>query len=162
MGNEFTHNAGVGLVIGRPKGVEEEKNSAVVDQLRAAFERDWFSGYARSLQANKIPVCSKQQMDRAGPAKDGQLNGGPPPVGTGQRDSISPPVRNKPLDGGARGKAKRRDAVRRETDAPMAVGNRKVTRLEHLQARIKRTVPDHPKEASNPSPERAGISNGCL
>uniref|UniRef100_A0A3Q2YTV3 PLD phosphodiesterase domain-containing protein n=1 Tax=Hippocampus comes TaxID=109280 RepID=A0A3Q2YTV3_HIPCM len=76
VGNEFTHNAGVGLVIGRPEGVEEEKNSAVVDQLRAAFERDWFSSYARSLQANKIPVCSKRQMDRAGPAKDGQLNAG--------------------------------------------------------------------------------------
>ncbi|XP_019715510.1 inactive phospholipase D5-like [Hippocampus comes] len=162
VGNEFTHNAGVGLVIGRPEGVEEEKNSAVVDQLRAAFERDWFSSYARSLQANKIPVCSKRQMDRAGPAKDGQLNGEPPPVGTGRRDSIPAPVRNDPQDGAARGKAKRRDAVRRETGAPMAVGNRRVTRLEHLQARIKRTAPDHPKEASNPWPESAGISDGCL
>ncbi|XP_051937182.1 inactive phospholipase D5-like [Hippocampus zosterae] len=150
VGNEFTHNAGVGLVIARPEGGDEEKNSAVVDQLRAAFERDWFSGYARSLQPNKIPVCSKRQMDREGAAKGGRPNGGPPPpVGT---------ARNEPRDG----KDKRRDALRRETDTPMVVGNRRVTRIQRLRARIKRTAPDRPKEAGNPSPGSGRGSGGCL
>uniref|UniRef100_A0A665X1V7 Uncharacterized protein n=1 Tax=Echeneis naucrates TaxID=173247 RepID=A0A665X1V7_ECHNA len=55
LGNEFTFNAGAGLVISQPEGVEE-RNATVVDQLRASFERDWFSRYTRSLQANKIPM----------------------------------------------------------------------------------------------------------
>uniref|UniRef100_A0A3Q3N884 Inactive phospholipase D5-like n=1 Tax=Mastacembelus armatus TaxID=205130 RepID=A0A3Q3N884_9TELE len=58
VGNEFTFNAGAGLVISHPEGVEE-RNPMVVEQLRAVFERDWFSNYTRSLQANKIPVCNK-------------------------------------------------------------------------------------------------------
>nr|XP_061794091.1 inactive phospholipase D5-like [Nerophis lumbriciformis] len=76
VGNEFTYNAGIGLVISQPEGVEEEKNSTVVEQLRTTFERDWFSNYARSLQTNKIPICSKHQMNRAVPAKGRQLEQG--------------------------------------------------------------------------------------
>uniref|UniRef100_A0A3Q3WLG5 PLD phosphodiesterase domain-containing protein n=1 Tax=Mola mola TaxID=94237 RepID=A0A3Q3WLG5_MOLML len=49
VGNEFTFNAGAGLVINQLEGIEE-RNSTVVEQLRAAFERDWFSNYTRSLQ----------------------------------------------------------------------------------------------------------------
>uniref|UniRef100_H3CPT7 PLD phosphodiesterase domain-containing protein n=1 Tax=Tetraodon nigroviridis TaxID=99883 RepID=H3CPT7_TETNG len=54
LGNEFIFNAGVGLVISQPEGVEE-RNATVVEQLRAAFERDWFSNYTRPLQANELP-----------------------------------------------------------------------------------------------------------
>uniref|UniRef100_A0A4W6F9B0 Phospholipase D family member 5 n=1 Tax=Lates calcarifer TaxID=8187 RepID=A0A4W6F9B0_LATCA len=68
VGNEFTFNAGAGLVISQPEGVEE-RNSTVVEQLRAAFDRDWFSRYTRSLQANKIPVCNKHQINRLVPVK---------------------------------------------------------------------------------------------
>ncbi|KAK1905114.1 Inactive phospholipase D5, partial [Dissostichus eleginoides] len=72
LGNEFTFNTGVGLVISQPEGIEE-RNSTVVEQLRAAFERDWFSRYTRSLQANKKNVCSKQQINRLTPDKLGHL-----------------------------------------------------------------------------------------
>uniref|UniRef100_A0A8C3AYZ6 Uncharacterized protein n=1 Tax=Cyclopterus lumpus TaxID=8103 RepID=A0A8C3AYZ6_CYCLU len=53
VGNEFNFNAGAGLVISQPEGMEE-RNSTVVEQLRAAFERDWFSRYTHSLQ---MPGC---------------------------------------------------------------------------------------------------------
>uniref|UniRef100_A0A8C6T972 PLD phosphodiesterase domain-containing protein n=1 Tax=Neogobius melanostomus TaxID=47308 RepID=A0A8C6T972_9GOBI len=52
VGNEFTYNAGAGLVISQTDD-DDERNSTVVDQLRIAFERDWFSRHTRSLQ----PVC---------------------------------------------------------------------------------------------------------
>uniref|UniRef100_A0A3B3ZIM5 PLD phosphodiesterase domain-containing protein n=1 Tax=Periophthalmus magnuspinnatus TaxID=409849 RepID=A0A3B3ZIM5_9GOBI len=57
VGNEFSHNAGAGLVISQPD-VDDDRNSTVVDQLRMAFERDWFSGHTHSLQANKIPIST--------------------------------------------------------------------------------------------------------
>uniref|UniRef100_A0A672GI73 PLD phosphodiesterase domain-containing protein n=1 Tax=Salarias fasciatus TaxID=181472 RepID=A0A672GI73_SALFA len=61
VGNEFTFNAGAGLVISQPEGVED-RNATVVEQLQAAFERDWFSRYTRSVQANKIPSVSLTQL----------------------------------------------------------------------------------------------------
>ncbi|XP_049591108.1 inactive phospholipase D5 isoform X1 [Syngnathus scovelli] len=154
VGNEFTYNAGVGLVISQPRGVEEGKNSTVVDQLRAAFERDWFSSYARSLQANKIPVCTKWQMDRAGTVKESWPNGGPVPIRVGRRDT----VRTDPNDNEPHSKAKRHDAVQSETDP----GEQKIAGLEHLQAQIRRTVWDHLKEADNRSAESREIPNGSL
>uniref|UniRef100_A0A8C5N8B2 Uncharacterized protein n=1 Tax=Gouania willdenowi TaxID=441366 RepID=A0A8C5N8B2_GOUWI len=54
VNRSFTFNAGAGLVIRQPEGVED-RNSTVVEQLHTVFERDWFSRYTRSLQANKIP-----------------------------------------------------------------------------------------------------------
>ncbi|KAM9803683.1 inactive phospholipase D5-like [Neosynchiropus ocellatus] len=81
IGNEFTFNAGAGLVISQPEGVEE-RNSTVVEQLRVAFERDWFSRYTLSLQANKIPICSKHQINKLALVKsrhwdDGLVHTGP-------------------------------------------------------------------------------------
>lgn len=58
MGNEFLYNAGVGLVISQPEGVEE-RNTTIVEQVKVAFERDWYSHHTKSLQANKIPECGK-------------------------------------------------------------------------------------------------------
>ncbi|XP_030628124.1 inactive phospholipase D5 [Chanos chanos] len=61
VGNEFAYNAGAGLVISQTEGVED-RNSTVVDQLKAVFERDWQSNYSKPLQANKIPTCNKQTI----------------------------------------------------------------------------------------------------
>uniref|UniRef100_A0A8C5AGK7 Uncharacterized protein n=1 Tax=Gadus morhua TaxID=8049 RepID=A0A8C5AGK7_GADMO len=50
VGNDFTFNAGAGLVISQQEGVDQ-RNSTVVEQLRDAFERDWSSRYtAEQLQ----------------------------------------------------------------------------------------------------------------
>lgn len=81
VGNEFTLNAGAGLVITQPEG-----NSTVVEQLRAAFERDWFSRYTRSLQPNKIPVCNKHQINRMAPMKTGHLDNVPAPMRNSRTD----------------------------------------------------------------------------
>ncbi|XP_061692726.1 inactive phospholipase D5-like isoform X2 [Syngnathoides biaculeatus] len=131
VGNEFTYNAGVGLVISLTEVVQEERNTTVVQQFRAAFERDWFSSYTCSLQANKIPICSKHQMNRVVPAKDSQLDGGPAPIRMGQHNNITPAsMRNDPKDDGQDGKARRRDGVQGETDGLVPVGDQKVDRLE--------------------------------
>uniref|UniRef100_A0A8C7UNS4 PLD phosphodiesterase domain-containing protein n=1 Tax=Oncorhynchus mykiss TaxID=8022 RepID=A0A8C7UNS4_ONCMY len=63
VGNEFTFNAGAGLVINQVEGVKE-KNSTLVEQVRATFQRDWYSRHTKSLQANKIPVCNKHQLNQ--------------------------------------------------------------------------------------------------
>uniref|UniRef100_A0A3B4YHU5 Phospholipase D family member 5 n=1 Tax=Seriola lalandi dorsalis TaxID=1841481 RepID=A0A3B4YHU5_SERLL len=76
VGNEFTFNAGAGLVISQSEGIDE-RNATVVEQLRAAFDRDWFSRYTRSLQANKIPVCNKHQINRLVPVKASHIDNGP-------------------------------------------------------------------------------------
>lgn len=63
VGNEFMFNAGAGMVISQAEGVKE-KNSTLVEQVRATFERDWYSRHTKSLQANKIPVCNKHQLNQ--------------------------------------------------------------------------------------------------
>uniref|UniRef100_A0A673JE82 Inactive phospholipase D5-like n=1 Tax=Sinocyclocheilus rhinocerous TaxID=307959 RepID=A0A673JE82_9TELE len=55
VGNEFVYSAGVGVVISQQV---EQNNSTVVERMKAVFERDWHSHYSKTLQPNKIPVCS--------------------------------------------------------------------------------------------------------
>lgn len=95
MGNEFTFNAGAGLVISQPEGFRD-RNSTVVEQLRAAFERDWNSRYTRSLQANKIPVCNKHQLSRLDSVKASHLDPGAAGavLSPGQRDAKPAAMRN--------------------------------------------------------------------
>ncbi|KAM4730327.1 inactive phospholipase D5-like [Anableps anableps] len=92
VGKEFTYNAGAGLVISHPANVTE-RNSTVVEQLQAVFKRDWFSGYASTIQTNKIPVCSKQQINKSVFFKASHRNYGPFP---GQYDGRPAPLRNHP------------------------------------------------------------------
>lgn len=101
LGNEFVFNAGVGLVISQPEGVEE-KNATVVEQLRAAFERDWFSNYTCSLQANKMPVCNKHQINRMVPIKANHLETGPAHLRIGRPDNGPAPGRNMHKEDGNR------------------------------------------------------------
>ncbi|KPP78759.1 inactive phospholipase D5-like [Scleropages formosus] len=68
VGNEFAYNAGAGLVISQDRGAEE-RNATVVEQLKAAFLRDWHSRYTKSLQANKVPECGKRRGSQSAPLK---------------------------------------------------------------------------------------------
>ena len=61
VGNEFTFNAGAGLVISQQ---EDQRNSTVVEQLRDVFERDWSSSYTHSLQPDLLPICNRHQANR--------------------------------------------------------------------------------------------------
>lgn len=101
VGNEFVFNAGVGLVISQPEGVEE-RNVTVVEQLRAVFERDWFSNYTRSLQANKIPICNKQQINKMVPMKASHLQTGPMHIRTWRPENGPALGRNIHKDDGKR------------------------------------------------------------
>ncbi|XP_069092660.1 inactive phospholipase D5 [Pleurodeles waltl] len=77
VGNEFTHNAGVGLVIKETDMMNDRNGTSIIEQLKAVFERDWYSRHARSLQASKIPDCLKQKLFRLVPNKTdtGNLDG---------------------------------------------------------------------------------------
>ncbi|KAL0964524.1 hypothetical protein UPYG_G00325140 [Umbra pygmaea] len=63
VGNEFTFNAGAGMVIMQAEEAGG-RNSTLVEQVRSAFERDWNSRHTKSLQANKIPFCNKHQLNQ--------------------------------------------------------------------------------------------------
>lgn len=104
VGDEFTFNAGAGLVISKPKDIED-RNFTVVEQLRAAFERDWFSRYTIPLQANNFLVCNKRQI------KHSQLRNGPVPNQKRQHDKGPAPLRNHhKVDGQTSDKTRHRDS----------------------------------------------------
>ncbi|GAB1285765.1 Inactive phospholipase D5 [Apodemus speciosus] len=55
VGNDFTQNAGTGLVINQ---ADVRGNRSIIKQLKDVFERDWYSPYAKSIQPTKQPNCS--------------------------------------------------------------------------------------------------------
>ncbi|KAB1258982.1 Inactive phospholipase D5 [Camelus dromedarius] len=55
VGNDFTQNAGTGLVINQ---ADVRNSTSIIKQLKDVFERDWYSPYARTLQPTKQPNCS--------------------------------------------------------------------------------------------------------
>ncbi|XP_036410338.1 inactive phospholipase D5 [Megalops cyprinoides] len=63
VGNEFAFNAGAGLVISQAQGVDD-RTATIVGQVKAAFERDWYSRYTRILHANKVLECSKHRVNQ--------------------------------------------------------------------------------------------------
>ncbi|KAI3362775.1 hypothetical protein L3Q82_001828 [Scortum barcoo] len=178
VGNEFTFNAGVGLVISQPEGVEE-RNSTVVEQLQAAFERDWFSPYTCSLQANKIPVCNKHQINKLVPAKTSHLDNAPVPIRTGQHDNGPAPMRNSHKDDGEAPvktwhRDKRLSHISRQGKASGLVpsidgyqerGRVRMSHLDSRQVQIKDNHHDNPMDPPSQSAESSGsreISNGAL
>lgn len=178
MGNEFAFNAGVGLVVSQPEGIEE-RNSTVVEQLRAAFDRDWFSRYTRSLQANKIPVCNKHQINRLVPVKTSHLDNGPVPIRTGQHDNGPAPMRNSHKDDGQTSVKIRHHDDRLEKishpdmtnglvpiiDSYQEKGPVKVSHVDNRQVQIKSNYHDNPMESPSQSAESSGsreITNGSL
>ncbi|XP_039640088.1 inactive phospholipase D5-like isoform X1 [Perca fluviatilis] len=169
VGNEFSYNAGAGLVISQPEGIEE-RNSTVVEQLRAAFERDWFSRYTRSLQANKIPVCNKPQIKRLMPVRTSHLDNGQVLIRTGQHDNGPAPMRhNHKDDGQSPVKTKHNDdrlsKVSRQDKASGLVpiidsyqerGRVEMSHLDNRQVQIKGNYHDNPKEPPSQSAESSG------
>ncbi|XP_049457345.1 inactive phospholipase D5-like isoform X2 [Epinephelus fuscoguttatus] len=178
VGNEFIFNAGAGLVISQPEGIEE-RNSTVVEQLRAAFERDWFSHYTRSLQANKIPVCNKHQINRLVPGKTSHLDNGPVPIRTGQHDNGPAPIRGSHKDDAhvavkTRHYDERLSKMSRQgkasglapvIDSYQERGQVKMSQLDNRQVQVKGTHRDNPMEPPTQSAESSGsreIFNGSL
>ncbi|XP_063740387.1 inactive phospholipase D5 isoform X2 [Eleginops maclovinus] len=52
VGSDLAINTGVGLVV-KMKNSLEDRGATILEQLKAAFERDWKSRYAKNLQGNK-------------------------------------------------------------------------------------------------------------
>lgn len=52
MGSDFAINAGVGLVV-KMKNSLTDSGVSILQQVKAAFERDWRSRYAKNLQVTK-------------------------------------------------------------------------------------------------------------
>ena len=179
LGNEFTFNTGVGLVISQPEGIEE-RNYTVVEQLRAAFERDWFSRYTHSLQANKMNVCSTQQINRLVPDKLGHLDNAPMPISVDPHDNGPAPIRHKHQDDGqAHVKTKHHDdrlskiALQGKADGLEPIidsyqerGQVKMSHdLDSRQVKIKGNHQDNPMDPPSQSAESSGsreILNGSL
>jgi len=98
VGNEFTFNSGAGLVISQPEGVDD-RNSTVVEQLRDAFARDWFSSYARSLQPDTLPICNRRQASRLVPLRSAHPTPGSTVLSAGSPHSQLPaPIKTTPRD----------------------------------------------------------------
>lgn len=178
MGNEFTFNAGAGLVISQPEGIKEQ-NSTLVEQLRAAFERDWNSRYTRSLQANKIPVCNKHQINRQESVKVSHLDNGPVPIRTGQLASKPAPIRNSHKDDVIMAPKTRHLDEKLSKNSQQGMtnglvpfvdsyserGRVKISHVDDRQAQIKDNYHDNLMDLASQSAESSGsreISNGSL
>lgn len=175
VGNEFNFNAGAGLVISQPEGIEE-RNSTVVEQLRAAFERDWFSRYSRSMQANKIP-CNKHRINRLVSVKTSHLDNGPVPIRAGQHDREPAPLRNSHKDDGqtrTRHHDDRLSKITRQSmtngmvpiiDSHQERGRVKISHPDNRQVQIRENYRDNPMDPPSQSAESSGsteIANGSL
>lgn len=179
VGNEFTFNAGAGLVISQPEGMEE-RNSTVVEQLRAAFDRDWFSRYTRSLQANKVPICNKHQINELVSVKASHSDHGPVPIRTGQHDNRPAPIRNSHNkdEGQPAFKPRQRDdrlsKISRQVMANGLVpvidgyqerGRVKMSHLDNKQVEIRDNYRDSLMDLPSQSAESSGsreVSNGSM
>ncbi|XP_061600760.1 inactive phospholipase D5-like [Cololabis saira] len=175
VGNEFAFNAGVGLVISQPEGVEE-RNSTVVEQLRAVFERDWFSGYTHAVQTNKIPVCNKRQINTLVAVKASHLDNGPVPMTKGENENRPAPMRNHhTVDGVTVDKARRRDDRLRKM-SHQSINNGQAPIMDQESGQIKKNIlderhkqsrdnQDNPIDPTSQSAESSGskeMSNGSV
>ncbi|KAK9541320.1 hypothetical protein VZT92_001373 [Zoarces viviparus] len=167
VGNEFTFNAGAGLVISQPEGFEE-RNSTVVEQLRATFERDWFSPYTQLLQANNIPVCNKQQINSGPvPIRAGQRDNGPAPMRHNHKDDGQTPVQTKHHDDrtsniGHQGKA---SGLGPSIDSYQERGQVTMSHPDSRQVQVKSNYRDNPMDPPSQPAESSGsreIFNGSL
>ncbi|XP_075932056.1 inactive phospholipase D5-like [Anarhichas minor] len=167
VGNEFTFNAGAGLVISQPEGFEE-RNSTVVEQLRATFERDWFSPYTQLLQANNIPVCNKHQINSGPvPIRAGQHDSGPAPMRHNHKDDGQTPVKTKHHDDrtskiGHQGKA---SGLGPSIDSYQERGQVKMSHPDSRQVQVKSNYRDNPMDPPSQPAESSGsreIFNGSL
>ncbi|OXB80323.1 UNVERIFIED_CONTAM: hypothetical protein H355_013721 [Colinus virginianus] len=71
VGNAFTQNAGAGLVINQ---ADAGNSTSIIKQLKAVFERDWYSHYAKSLQPTKMPNCFNHKLSKTTSNKTAMSN----------------------------------------------------------------------------------------
>ncbi|KAI3352845.1 hypothetical protein L3Q82_019420 [Scortum barcoo] len=64
VGSDFAINAGVGLVV-KMKNTLQDRGVTVLERVKAAFERDWRSRYAKSLQGNKDQQHKYRNLQQA-------------------------------------------------------------------------------------------------
>lgn len=176
-GEEFTFNAGAGLVISKLEDIDD-RNFTVVEQLQAAFERDWFSQYTIPLQANKFLVCNKHQIKPIVLLKPSQLHDGPLPIRKGQHNKGSTLPRNHHKVAGqtpdeTRHRNDRLSKLTRQGTASGLVpvmdnyqerGQMKMSRFDQKQVEIKGNA-DNPMELPGQSAESSGgreIANGFV
>lgn len=60
VGSNFANNAGAGLVLRMTDGAQN--GGTILDQVKAAFERDWRSRSAKSLQGHRDPQGKLQHL----------------------------------------------------------------------------------------------------
>ncbi|XP_006783670.1 inactive phospholipase D5-like isoform X2 [Neolamprologus brichardi] len=176
-GDEFTFNAGAGLVISKVEDIDD-RNFTVVEQLQAAFERDWFSQYTIPLQANKFLVCNKHQIKPMVLLKASQLRDGPLPIRKGQHNkgSILPRNHHKVVGQTPDETRHRNDRLSKLTRQGTASGlvpvmdnyqersQMKMSRFDQKQVEIKGNA-DNPMELPSQSAESSGgreIANGFV
>ncbi|KAL3971832.1 E3 ubiquitin-protein ligase [Sarotherodon galilaeus] len=176
-GEEFTFNAGAGLVISKLEDIDD-RNFTVVEQLQAAFERDWFSQYTIPLQANKFLVCNKHQIKPMVLHKPSQLRDGPLPIRKGQHNKGSTLPRNHHKVVGqtqdeTRHRNDRLSKLNRQGTASGLVpvmdnyqerSQMKMSRFDQKQVEIKGNA-DNPMELPGQSAESSGgreIANGFV
>ncbi|XP_041641955.1 inactive phospholipase D5 [Cheilinus undulatus] len=61
VGSDFAINAGIGLVIKMNNG-PTDRGATILERVKAAFERDWRSKFAKSLQGNKDQQSKYRHM----------------------------------------------------------------------------------------------------
>ncbi|XP_071764865.1 inactive phospholipase D5 isoform X2 [Centroberyx gerrardi] len=64
VGSEFAFNAGVGLVV-KMKHSLKDRGVTILEQVKAVYERDWRSRYAKSLQGSKDQEAKYRNLQRA-------------------------------------------------------------------------------------------------
>ncbi|XP_059929988.1 inactive phospholipase D5 [Gadus macrocephalus] len=161
VGNEFTFNAGAGLVISQQEGVDQ-RNSTVVEQLRDAFERDWSSRYTHSLQPDLLPVCNRHKASRLVPLKGARpphsstvpLAGSPPrhlpaPIQTPSCNSEFHHSNKQEPSRGSRGPPD--NGLASTTAGPMEEGRATLTQPEDRQVYVKVSHSDSPMGSLLPS-----------
>ncbi|XP_041867035.1 inactive phospholipase D5-like isoform X1 [Melanotaenia boesemani] len=164
VGNEFAFNAGAGLVISHPVGIDE-RNFTVVEQLQAVFERDWFSRYTRTLQSNKIPVCNKHQITKLVTVRTSNLDNGPVPIRKDQYDNGSSSLRNHHKVNGLDRINHRDDKLRKMSHQSMANVQGPIMDISQVRAQIKENDHDNPVDPPSHSVESSGfreMSTGSL
>ncbi|XP_048457323.1 inactive phospholipase D5-like [Rhincodon typus] len=72
VGDDFVENTGVSLVIEHKQSRRWPSKATVLDELKAVFERDWNSKYAKNLEINTFPECLKLKTYKQKPSSFNQ------------------------------------------------------------------------------------------
>ncbi|XP_078413743.1 inactive phospholipase D5-like [Cetorhinus maximus] len=68
VGDDFVDNTGVSLVVEHKQSRSGMSKATILEELKAVFNRDWNSKYARNLEINTFPECLKLQTYQPKPS----------------------------------------------------------------------------------------------